>query len=76
MVRLAASGPPIYFAANALYRLASYFLAALYYLWMNHRSMVVWMLHGLSKRLNVRQLEATCLNERQFEAALGFYHMI
>ena len=38
--------------------------------------MVEWMLHGFSKRLNGRQLEAIRLNERQFEANLRFYHMI
>ena len=38
--------------------------------------MVEWMLHGLSKRLNGRQLKATRLNERQLEAALGFYDLI
>ena len=37
-----------------------------------------WMLHGLSKRLNGRQLEATPidpLNKRQLEVTLGFYHI-
>ena len=38
--------------------------------------MVKWMLHGLSKHLNGRQLEATRLNERQLEATLGFYQKI
>ena len=31
--------------------------------------MAKWMLHGLSKHLNGRQLEATHLNERQFSIA-------
>ena len=37
--------------------------------------MAEWMLHGLFKRLNGRQLEATRLNERQLEVALGFYDL-
>ena len=35
-------------------------------------ALVEWMLHGLSKCLNGRQLEATRLNKRQLEASLGF----
>ena len=29
--------------------------------------MVEWLMHGHSKRLNGRQLEAICLNNRQLE---------
>ena len=35
-------------------------------------ALVEWMVHGLSKRLNERQLEATRLNKRRLEVTLGF----